>query len=303
MTIYELAIPLLTFLAVLSFGGAWLALRAARRQPIDVRLNEFDSMYAVAAEPSSSSPMMNILQSIGRLFSPKNPTTTLQQDLARAGYHGSVAVPIYLGTKITLFLLGVLVGLLVISIFELTLPMRIFIVVGIAALMSFLPNLYVARRRRKRREEIRQVLPDAIDLLEICVSSGMGLEMAWNAVADEVRQVSSVLADEMALTNLESHLGAPNAEAMKHMAERTQVQEVASLTAALIQSERFGTSVADALTIFAGAMREERSQRAQEAAEQLAVKLIFPMVLFIFPAIVIVMAGPAMIRLANAIGH
>jgi tight adherence protein C len=125
----------------------------------------------------------------------------------------------------------------------------------------------------------------------------MGLDMGWNAVADESRRVSDTLADEMALTNLEMHLGANRTSAMRHMVERTGVDELGSLVAVLVQSERFGTSITEALRTFAKSMREIRSQRAQECAEKMAVKLIFPMVLFIFPVTFIVVGGPAAMKL------
>jgi tight adherence protein C len=163
--------------------------------------------------------------------------------------------------------------------------------------LFFVPNLVLAHRRSKRRTEVRRHLPDAIDLLEICASAGMGLDMAWNSVADEVRSVSGTLADEMALTNLEIHLGAARAVAMRNMARRTGADELSSLVAVLVQSERFGTSVVEALRTYANAMRETRSMRSQEAAEKMAVKLLFPMILFIFPSVVLVMVGPAAMTL------
>jgi tight adherence protein C len=163
----------------------------------------------------------------------------------------------------------------------------------VAAILFFLPNIVVSSRRNRRRAEVRRHLPDAVDLLEICVSAGMGLDMAWNHVGDEIRNVSLVLADEMALTVLEIQLGAPRTLAMRHMAERTGAEELASLVALLVQSDRFGTSIADSLRTFAVGMRETRSQRAEEQAEKTAVKLLFPLVFFIFPVMLIVMVGPA----------
>jgi tight adherence protein C len=167
--------------------------------------------------------------------------------------------------------------------------------------LFFVPNIIVSSRRARRAREIRRYLADALDLLEICASAGMGIDMAWNSVADEVRSVSATLADEMALTNLEIHLGAKRADAMRHMAQRTGAEELSSLVAVLVQSEKFGTSITDALRNFATSMRETRSQRAQETAEKMAIKLIFPMIAFIFPAAVMVMAGPAFISLFGAL--
>jgi len=123
----------------------------------------------------------------------------------------------------------------------------------------------------------------------------------WNAVTAEMHTVSSILADEMALTNLEMHLGAPRALAMRHLADRTKADELASLVAVMVQSERFGTSMSDAMRTFASSMREQRSHKAQEEAETMAVKLIFPMIIFLFPAVVLVTAGPAGISLVHAI--
>jgi len=139
-------------------------------------------------------------------------------------------------------------------------------------------------------------------MLEICVSAGMGLDAAWNNVAEESRKVSPVLADEMELTNLEINLGLGRAIAMRHMAERTNVPDISSLVALLIQAERFGASVVEALKGYAETMRELRRQGAGEEAGKMAVKLIFPMVLFVFPPLLMVMVGPALIGLFQTLG-
>ncbi len=127
--------------------------------------------------------------------------------------------------------------------------------------------------------------------------------MAWNSVARQIRGVSGAFADEMELTNLEINLGVPRSTAMRHMAERTGAEDISSLVALLIQSDRFGASIVDALRTFAQSMRESRSQEASEAAEKMSVKLLFPMVLFIFPALLIVMVGPAILELVKTLGN
>jgi tight adherence protein C len=162
-----------------------------------------------------------------------------------------------------------------------------------AGVLTLVPNWFVRGRRNKRRLEVRRNLPDAIDLTEICVSAGMGLDAAWNSVTDQIRAVSPVLADEMALANLEIHLGASRAEALRHMVDRTGAEEIAALIGVLVQSDKLGTSVSDALRKFAGTMREIRSARAEEEAEKMPIKLLFPLILLIFPAVLIVLAGPA----------
>jgi tight adherence protein C len=179
--------------------------------------------------------------------------------------------------------------------------MKLTTIVGGSAMLFFIPNLAVGIRRDKRRAEVKKVLPDAVDMLEICVSSGMGIDAAWTAVGDEIRRVSPTFADEMELTNLEVSLGVPRAVAMRHMADRTGAEDLSSLVALLVQSERFGAGIIEALTTFAKTMRETRGQRAEEAAEKMAVKLLFPMVMFIFPALILIMVGPALIQLKNYI--
>jgi tight adherence protein C len=153
------------------------------------------------------------------------------------------------------------------------------------------------QQRKARRDEICLFLPQAVDLLEICVTSGIGLNMAWNMVANEIQQVSTILSNEMALTNFEIHLGANRAEAMRRMASRTGAEELSSLAAILVQTDRFGTSMATALQEFAKSMREERSFKAEESAEKMAVKLVIPMTLFIFPAVLIIIIGPAAVSI------
>ena len=292
----DILIPLLSFIAVLALGGAVLTAAAARRQLVQQRLSRLSQQATAAAPLSESSFFLRFLSRIGRMVSSKEPSISLREQLARAGYHHDSAPAIYLGSKMLLLLAGlVFLTLAVLPLEKLIMPVRLLIILWCSGFLFLLPNLAVSMRRRRRRREIANHLPDAIDLLEICVSAGMGLDMAWNAVSDEISTVCPILADEMALTNLEIHLGAPRATAMRHMADRTGADDISSLVSTLVQSEKFGTSIADALKAFATSMREIRSARAEESAEKMPVKLLFPLVLFLFPAVLIVVAGPAVI--------
>jgi tight adherence protein C len=299
----DVLVPLLSFVSILGLGGALLARRAARRRLIEERL----APAALEAQDSAAEAIMGpaalggIARAV-RVFAPGKPSEGLKASLARAGFHGEGAAGIYLGSKAALFLAGAFAVFLPSLFVEADLLARIVVAMSAGALLSLTPNLVVGLRRESRRREIQSCLADAVDLLEICVSSGMGLDMAWNAVADEVRRVSDTLADEMALTNLEMHLGASRTAALRHMVERTGVDELGSLVGVLVQSERFGTSITGALRTFAVSMREARSHRAQEGAEKMAVKLIFPMVLCIFPVTFIVLAGPAAMKLFEVMG-
>jgi tight adherence protein C len=313
----ELLIPILCAVAVMAVGAAFLLYRILRRAPVRARLGIGEPSYAAVGGGSASvmaggaggagaiattsygaieaggTRFNDMLDEIGRRVGGEKTSNTLAEQLVQAGYHDRRAAAVYLGAKTVLMLAGVCgVGLLVLPL-NISPAMKLVTVLWVTGVLYFIPNVIVARHRSRRRSEVRTHLPDAIDLLEICASAGMGLDMAWNSVADEVRAVSPILADEMALTNLEIHLGAPRVQAMRNMGKRTGAEELYSLVAVLVQSERFGTSIVDALRTYANSMRETRSMHSQELAEKMAVKLLFPMILFIFPSVILVMIGPA----------
>ena len=301
----EFLIPLLAFVAVIAIGSAVRVAKKSRRQQLELRLLD-DNVFAdenadeEESQPSDKGPL-DLVRRVGGLVSPRGPSTRLANHLAQAGYYNRSAPTIYLGAKAILFFLGLgLTGLLTANLEAPATTKLLWVICG-AAMFSFIPNVFVRARRQKRCKDARCHLPDAVDLLEICVSAGMGLDMAWNSVSDEIRRVSSVLADEMSLTNLEMQLGAGRADAMRNMAQRTGVGELSSLVSVLLQSERFGASIQDALRTFAESMREQRSQHAQESAERSAVKLLFPMIIFIFPAMIVVAAGPAGLKIAETL--
>jgi tight adherence protein C len=302
----DLLVPILCGVAVMALGAALLLYRVLRRAPVRARLGIGEPSFAAGADiggggggptygamEAGGTRFNDMLDEIGRRVGGGKTSTTLAEQLVQAGYHDRRAAAVYLGAKTTLLLAGVFgFGLLVLPL-KMSPAMKLLVALWGTGLLFFIPNLVVARHRARRKYEVRSHLPDAIDLLEICASAGMGLDMAWNSVADEVRSVSPTLADEMALTNLEIHLGAPRVTAMRNMGKRTGADEIYSLVAVLVQSERFGTSIVDALRTYANSMRETRSMHSQELAEKMAVKLLFPMILFIFPSVILVMIGPA----------
>jgi tight adherence protein C len=290
---YDFLFGLLVFVAVTATGSAVVfGLRSARKTAVTRRLEGIDERPS-SLDPMIAKPLMHrAVERTGKMVASKKHTN-LQRQLARAGYHGTDAPALYLGAKVILLMLGLAgLGVLLFPI-QATFQVKALSIVGGAALLSFVPNLIVRERMKRRTKEVRLHLPDVLDLLEICVTSGIGVEMAWNSVAERIRPASPTLADEMSLTDLEIHLGAARGVAMKHMAERTGSEDMSSLVATLSQSERFGTSISDALRVFASSLREKRSIQAAEAGEKVAVKLLFPMILFIFPALVLVTVGPA----------
>lgn len=163
----------------------------------------------------------------------------------------------------------------------------------------YTPNLVLNRLIRDRQREIFESFPDALDLLTICVEAGLGLDAALARVADEMRLKSPILADEMELITLEMRAGAGKEKALRNFALRTGVEEIDTLVAMLIQSDKFGTSIGESLRIHSDMLRTKRQQRAEEAAAKIAVKLVFPLVLCIFPSILIVVVGPAIIQIGK----
>jgi len=295
-------IPVLVFSIVIGLGGAVLLVRGWRERMIEERLFGQNSPQqatttAAAGDSYESRGFVDTVEQIGRAVSSGKPEAGLKEWLAQAGYFDDAAPTVYVGAQLVLGLVALTFGGALAFSFELSLMMRGCIIVAVLAAFALLPNLTVQLRRRKRTGEVRRHLPDAIDLLEICVSSGMGLDMAWNAVCDEIRTVCPILADEMALSNLEMHLGAQRADAMRNMAKRTNCDDISSLVATLVQSEKFGTSVSQGLRTYADAMRAELSFSDKAAAEKLAIKLLFPMVMFIFPCMFVVILGPAGVRI------
>lgn len=295
---FDIIVPFLFFVSTIAIGASFILSWQQRQMMLKIRLQ--DSRFVdMPQKEEKGLNLLELLAKIGNFVSHGNSSKTLNEQLLRAGYPSSTAPAIYTGTKILLFLLGFGITSILLLQSQLEYTYKIVIMASVGIILFFLPNFFVLIQIKKRKREIRHHLPEAVDLLEICVSSGIGLDMAWHIVSEEIRQVSTVLANAMSLTNFEINLGARRVDAMRHMAERTGAEELSSLATILIQTERFGTSIADTLKAFANSIREERNFAAEENAEKMAVKLIFPMVLFIFPAVIVTVAGPALITLLS----
>lgn len=170
------------------------------------------------------------------------------------------------------------------------------------ALMGFyLPDIWLRIKTMKRKAKIMEALPDALDLLVICVEAGLGLDAAINRVAQEIALRSDVLSDELKLMNLEMRAGKLRQDALRNLAKRTDLDAINSLVTLLIQTEKFGTSIAQALKVYSESFRLERYQKAEEVASKLPIKLLFPLIFFIFPSLFVVILGPAVIRFYEVI--
>lgn len=294
----DMLIPILAFFSVIGIGASILLARKGHgSKALESRLEDHDWSASGLDASQEKSGFFKLVEKIGNFTSHGQASTTLWEQLVQAGHFNSKAPAIYTGIKMVLFAVGVTASAIGLMPLDISFTSKMMMISASGAVLFFIPNLVLMQQRKTRRDEICLYLPQAVDLLEICVSSGIGLNMAWNMVANEIQQVSTVLSNEMALTNFEIHLGANRAEAMRRMAGRTGAEELASLAAILVQTDRFGTSMGTALREFAKSMREERGFKAEESAEKMAVKLIIPMVLFIFPAVMIIIIGPAVVSI------
>lgn len=171
------------------------------------------------------------------------------------------------------------------------------ILLSVATLGYYLPEIYLSSRTKKRVEDAQHGLPDLIDLLVICTESGLGLDAALNRVSKEIARTNPYLAEELYLTNLEIRAGAGRNAALKSLALRIPLDSIHNLVSMLVQADRFGTSISDSLRVQAGVMRIQRIQMAEEVAAKIPVKMLLPMIFCIFPALIIAIIGPAIIQI------
>lgn len=225
--------------------------------------------------------------------------STLRTRFMNAGYREGSVVTLYFIAKSILALLfaGVFFVYMGITGNSMSTGNYLLIMLTVAALGYYLPNFFLARRIESRQREIFETFPDATDLMLVCVESGLGLDAALIKVGEEMRLKSPVLADELHLVNLEMRAGSTKERALKNLAMRTGVEQVDSLVAMLVQAERFGTSIGDSLRVYAEDLRTKRRLRAEEAAAKIPLKLLFPLIFFIFPSLLLVLLGPAFIQI------
>lgn len=229
-----------------------------------------------------------------RSFVPKSPhdMNHIQRMLASAGYHGDWPAILFAAVQLAL---PVAVFLTAIATFGLGSALLPAVIAG--AVAYYLPMLWLGRKIDARRREIRNGLPDATDLLIVCLEAGSGVDQALARVGEELQIAYPALAREIELIGSETRAGKPRLEAFKNFAERTKVDDVRSLVGMLVQTDRFGTSLGQALRTHADSSRTKRRQRAEERAAKLSVKLLFPLVFCLFPAFFTVVLGPAAVQI------
>jgi len=278
----------------------FVAWKGNARQPITERLEELSGSAHPELETARATPVSE--QALPKAVELLNPVAgaerhLLQNKLIHAGLYNPRAMPVYLGVKLLLMLGPVLLGLIA-GLIQLV-PLGRGIIYGMIAsgLGLVLPSFWLHRRKTARQLKIRRAIPDFLDVVVICLDAGLSFQAALQRVQGELEGAFPLFAFELNIVLHEIQLGMSTGEALQRFAERSDMEEVRSLAGVVVQSERYGASLIKALHTHAKALRVKRTQAAEENGQKASVKILFPTILCIFPAIFIVILGPAMIQI------
>jgi tight adherence protein C len=291
-------LPIVVFLTVVVVVFSFGAAAVTPTSMLGARLRALGGQQQTVAEkPALRERFEQALDPLGKAIplSPADVSRT-RAWLIQAGLRDASHLNYYFGSRLLFALLGFALAVLF-SGFN-----SLFLLVGIPGLGFFLPRFFLKRMIKDRQQRIRLGLPDALDLTVICVEAGLALDQALMRVGQDLHHAHPDLSDEFHLVNLEMRAGKPRAEALRNLVERTGVDDIRSLVGTLIQTDRFGTSVAQALRVHSDSLRTERRQRAEEQAAKTTVKMVPPLVLFVLPSIIFVTIGPALISLIRQLG-
>ncbi len=290
-----LALSIFIFLTIAVIVFAFGAAVVTPSSVLGSRLREIGwQRPAAQAKPAIRERMQQALDPLSRAL-PLSPTNVSQTRawLIQAGYRSPQHVTIYRGLRVLFAAVGFL------SVFAVTGFGSPLLLLGITAFGFFVPRFLLKRKLKERQLRIRLGLPDALDLTVICVEAGLSLDQAMMRVGQDLSHAHPELSGEFHLFDLETRAGKPRVEALRNLSERTGVEDIRSLVGTLIQTDRFGTSVAQALRVHSDSLRTERRQRAEEQAAKTTVKMIIPLVLFVMPSLIFVTVGPAVIQLMH----
>jgi tight adherence protein C len=288
----------LLFLVLLLVGG--------RKSRLDSRLDDLAGKAGSVAEPDTVAQFARA--ALPKMATPLIPhdeedRTRLQARLIHAGLYGRQAMPLFLGVKMLLMVAPVLLGIVAGS--TGLLPARFGVLIG--ALLGVVgmvgPSAWLDRRKAKRQSRFRRALPDALDVLVICLEGGLSFAGALRRVVGELRTAHPHLAAELNIVQREIQLGRSTGEALRQFAGRADLEEIRSLASVVIQSERFGASLVKALRVHAETLRQKRMQYAEEMAQKASTKMLFPTILLIFPGVFIVILGPAAIQIVSMLAR
>ena len=299
-------LTILTFFATVGVVVALVYALTPGEVSIATRLARIAGVSAPAHEEQKFTErqkerVRDTLANVGKLLPPP-PTTAkasrVQKLMIRAGYRSPEALMAMRGVKI-LFPILTLTGMYFSGAYRFNIVLVPIAALGLGYL---LPDMWLTWRVSARQHELRKALPDALDLLVICVEAGLGLDQALLRVSQDMRISHQALSEELQLVNMQMRVGKSRLDALRELSERTGLADIKALVAMLIQTERFGTSIAQSLRVFSDDMRLKRRQRAEEMSAKTSVKMVPPLVFFIFPALMVVILGPAIITMMRTLG-
>ena len=293
-------IPILAFVCgTLLVGAVAYLIISSRSDAISQRLREVTGVAVGQADGTSSrAQVVAFLKKVGdRVPRPAREMGKLRERLVQSGYRNAEALPVFYGIRFGAAVLGF-------AMFATPLLMRPNLTFALGALGFgyLLPGIVLARIVGRRQHKIQLSLADALDLMVVSVEAGLGLDQAMMRVSQELEGSHPELAEELRLVNLELLAGKPRSDALRNLSARTGVDDVSALVSMLVQTDKFGTSVANSLRLYSETLRTKRRQRAEEAAAKTGVKMVFPLVLCIFPTIFVVTIGPAALRFIRVMG-
>jgi len=300
-----IAIAIVLFLLILATVGVFGYYFYAKPSRMLDQLTNSNERYSGAGSPTKEDRpglIAQLLTALGTLL-PLSPqdTSLAKRELMAAGIRNEAAIPILFGSK--LLLGAVLLGVALVFRSEIANPvLRLVCPIAGAAVGFSLPSFLLNRRIEKRQTDIRLALPDVLDLLVICTEAGCGMDQALVNVARELKSAHPAVSEELAIVNMEIMAGTTRAEALRSFAKRVGEDEIKKLVAMLIQTDRFGTSVADALRTQSDYLRIRRRQEAEERAGKVGVKLVFPIFFFCLPSLLVVTAGSGILQLVHNLG-
>ncbi len=307
MTFYDVAFLLLVFGAVVALATMAMALFSPGY--MRGRLAAFRGKADIVGQVDTEGwveKVVKVAQPFSKLSLPEEgwERSALRTRFMNAGWRSSGAATLYFAAKTLLALLTPSIAALLMLHYWPAMPGKRFMsaLLVAAAFGYYLPNVLLERTARRRQRDIFETIPDALDLLTVCVEAGLSLERALVKVAGEIHVKSMVLAQELQLVLMEMRAGFTKERALRNFALRSGVEDVDTLVAMLIQSERFGTSMGTSLRVHSDNLRSKRRLMAEEAAAKIALKLLFPLIFFIFPTLLIVLVGPAGIQVSRTMG-
>jgi tight adherence protein C len=293
----------LLYLCTFGFTAAltlflWSLAGGGEKEKLRTRLQANQASSAAAPAAPATPLLSRFGQAAAGPFMPtqRERISSTRRDLGRAGIYAPSAIRTLYGFKFICLILGLVAGDLVgafTGAWLLALPLG-------ALLGVFAPTLWLKRRVKLNQRDLDMGLPDALDLMVVCVEAGLAVDAAMQRVGQELGPVHPAISREFGMTHMETRVGVARAQALRNLGNRTGSPALQSLAAMLVQADRFGTSIAQALRVHAESLRLARQHKAEELAAQSSVKMSFPLVLFIFPATFLVLAGPTIIHLFNS---